>query len=142
MDISLTTVRLFVHVLAATVWVGGQLVMMGLVPVARSISPDAPRLLARRFGVISWSALAVLTFTGIWNAMEVEFADMPSAYKAKFGIKMTCYLLTAFGAALHSAGPSVGRTRPALRVPMLAVGGTVGAFGAVGALFFAVALKY
>ena len=142
MEISLTTVRMFVHVLAATVWVGGQMVMMGLVPVARSISPDAPRMLARRFGLLSWSAFAVLTFTGIWNALDLNVSDYPAAYRTKFGLKMTCYLLTGIGAALHSLGPSVGVRHPRLRAPMFAIGGTVGGLGALGVLFFAVALKY
>ena len=142
MDISLTTLRMFIHVLAATVWVGGQLVMIGLVPVARSLGPDAPRQLAKRFGLISWSAFLVLTFTGIWNALSVDFNDASSSYKAKFGLKMTCYLLTGIGAGLHSFGTNVGRTRPKLRVPMLAIGGVVGAVGALGALFFAVSLRY
>ena len=34
--------RLFVHVLAASVWVGGQIVLAGLVPTLRSIGDDAP----------------------------------------------------------------------------------------------------
>ena len=42
------TVRLFLHVLAATVWVGGQLTLAGLVPGLRTLSPDAPRVVARR----------------------------------------------------------------------------------------------
>ncbi len=142
MNISLTTIRMFVHVLAATVWVGGQLVMMGLVPAARSISPEAPRLLAKRFGRFSWSALLIVTFTGIWNAFSIDFAEAPASYRTKFGLKMACYLLTGIGAAVHSFGPSVGKTKPKLRTPMLAIGGAASAIGAIGALFFAVSLKY
>lgn len=141
-DISLNTVRMFVHVLAAVVWVGGQLVMAGLMPAVRKLGPDAPRAVARQFGRVSWPALLVLTFTGIWNALLVGFADQPSSYHVKFGIKMTCYLVTLFGAILHTAGPTVGRSKPKLRVPMLAIGGAASSLGAIGALFFAVALKY
>src|SRR6516162_10070094 len=39
---ALDTVRLTLHVLAATVWVGGQIVMMGLVGPARGLGGDAP----------------------------------------------------------------------------------------------------
>ena len=35
------TVRLFLHVIAATVWVGGQLTLAGLVPGLRAIDPRA-----------------------------------------------------------------------------------------------------
>jgi putative copper export protein len=142
MDISLTTIRMFVHILAATIWVGGQLVMAGLVPVARTVSADAPRILAKRFAMVSWPAFLILTFTGIWNALSIDFGEASSSYKAKFGLKMTCYLITGFGAALHSFGPTVGRTKPKLRVPMLAIGGAASSLGALGVLFFAVALKY
>ena len=38
---SVATLRLFLHVLAATVWVGGQLTLAGLVPGLRAIAPDA-----------------------------------------------------------------------------------------------------
>jgi hypothetical protein len=84
----------------------------------------------------------VLTFTGIWNALAIDMMNYPSAYRAKFGLKMTCYLITAFGAAIHQAGPIVGRTKPKLRGPMLGIGGAMSGLGAIGALFFAVALKY
>ncbi|MDA8301079.1 MAG: hypothetical protein M0005_05925 [Actinomycetota bacterium] len=36
-------IRLSLHVLAATVWVGGQITLAGLVPTARQLGQDAPR---------------------------------------------------------------------------------------------------
>lgn len=39
------TIRLFVHVLAATVWVGGQLTLLALLPAVRTLGGDAPALL-------------------------------------------------------------------------------------------------
>ena len=41
------TVRLFLHVLAATVWVGGQLTLAPLVPVLSSAGAEVPRAAAR-----------------------------------------------------------------------------------------------
>ena len=93
-------------------------------------------------GASAGQQLFVVTFTGIWNALTVDFELTPDSYKAKFGIKMTCYLITMFGAMLHTAGPRVGMSKPKLRTPMLAIGGAASALGAIGALFFAVALKY
>jgi uncharacterized membrane protein len=44
--VSWDTIRLFLHVLAATIWVGGQLVLAALVPVLRRASRNAmkPRI--------------------------------------------------------------------------------------------------
>ena len=133
MDITLTTVRMFVHVLAAAIWVGGQLTLAGLVPAVRTLGPDAPRTVARRFNLVAWPAFIVVTFTGIWNALSVDFANQPTSYHMKFGFKMTCYLVTGIGAALHV----LVRKRWAL-----ALGGAMSGLGAVGVLFFAVALRY
>ena len=43
---TVVVVRLTLHVLAAAVWVGGQVVMTGLVGPARGLGPDAPKTLA------------------------------------------------------------------------------------------------
>lgn len=66
------TVRVFLHVLAASVWVGGQLTLAGLVPGLRDLSPDAPRAVARRFNRIAWPAFGVLVVTGVWNVVDVD----------------------------------------------------------------------
>src|SRR4051812_48787197 len=44
MPVDLDTVRLFLHVLAATVWVGGQLVLAALVPALRATGSDIPKV--------------------------------------------------------------------------------------------------
>ena len=49
LPIHAATVRLFIHVLAATVWVGGQITLGGLVPVVRKLGPEATRSVARQF---------------------------------------------------------------------------------------------
>jgi len=60
--VSWDTIRLFLHVLAATIWVGGQLVLAALVPVLRKggVATEA----ARRFNQVAWVAFAVLVATG------------------------------------------------------------------------------
>ncbi|HMC71672.1 MAG TPA: hypothetical protein VKJ07_21115, partial [Mycobacteriales bacterium] len=60
-------VRLFLHVLAATIWVGGQITVAALLPVLRGAGADVPRAAARAFGRIAWVAFVVLIITGIWN---------------------------------------------------------------------------
>ena len=43
LPVTWATVRLFLHVLAASVWVGGQITLAGLVPGLRGLGADAPR---------------------------------------------------------------------------------------------------
>ncbi len=128
--VRLDTVRLFLHVLAATVWVGGQLTLAGLVPSMRTIGPDVPRAAARAFNRIAWPAFAVLVATGIWNV----FAAAPSGdlhYDATLGLKITVVALSGVSAFLH------GSTRSRVA---LAVWGAVTAVTALGALFLGVLL--
>jgi putative copper export protein len=58
--VSWDTVRLFLRVLAATIWVGGQLILAALVPVLRRFGTDALRATARRFNQVAWTAFGVL----------------------------------------------------------------------------------
>jgi putative copper export protein len=134
MGINLLTIRMFVHVLAATVWVGGQLVLGGLIGVVREqAGSPGTKAVARRFALLSWPAFAVSTFTGIWNVLELNISEYPESYKAVFGAKMTCFIVTGAGAALHVLVPAKWAK---------AIGGAAASLGAIGVLFFAVALKY
>jgi uncharacterized membrane protein len=57
--VSWDTIRLFLHVLAATIWVGGQLTLAALVPVLRRFGADALGASARRFNQTVGSVLPV-----------------------------------------------------------------------------------
>jgi putative copper export protein len=70
--VSWDTVRLFLHVLAATIWVGGQLVLAALVPALRRFGADVTAAAARRFNQVAWTAFGVLIVTGIWNIVAVR----------------------------------------------------------------------
>ena len=102
-------IRLTLHVLAAAVWVGGQITVAGLVPTARSLAEDAPKKVARAFARISWPAYAVLIITGIWN-MSAADKHQPHAWKLVLGIKMGVVLLAGVSAYLHT----VSRTKAGL----------------------------
>ena len=117
--------RLILHVLAATVWVGGQLVVAGLLPTIRSLGDDAPKKVARAFGRIMWPAYAVLIVTGFWNISAVQANHASSTWNAVLGIKITFVLLAGVGVFLHQRSTSkVG----------LAVWGAVGALASIVAL--------
>ena len=74
--VSWDTVRLFLHVLAATIWVGGQLVLAALVPVLRRAGVVTEA--ARRFNQVAWAAFAVLVATGIWNIAATPARAQPT----------------------------------------------------------------
>jgi putative copper export protein len=130
LPVTWTTVRLFLHVLGATVWVGGQLTLAGLVPGLRRVSPDAPRTVARRFNVIAWVAFAVLIATGIWNILAIR-PDWSSAYGTTLIVKLVVVAASGLAAVLHARARSAAP---------LAVFGALSALAALGALFLGVLL--
>lgn len=120
-------IRLFLHVLAATVWVGGQLVLGSLVPALRKRGLDmAPRIAAQAYARIAWPAFGVLVLTGVWNLAEIDVTDTSAAYQATLFLKLLLVALSAGGAAVHSLGKST---------LALAAGGALGLLGALGAFF-------
>ena len=126
-----STIRLFLHVLAATVWVGGQLTLLGLVPTLRGLSPDGPRLAARRFNVLAWSAFA----------RPARHRHLEPAGRAG---RDPHHRLAGHARAEAPAGRRLGHRR---RVPrrrpvkvVLAVGGAVALLGGIGAVFLGIQL--
>ena len=111
LSISWTTIRLFLHVVAASVWVGGQLTLAGLVPTLRGLSPDAPRAAARKFNVIAWSAFAVLIVTGIWNLLAEDVGDQTTAWQASLGLKLLLVAATGHRGCLAHRWPQQARPR-------------------------------
>ncbi|NNN08341.1 MAG: hypothetical protein HKL85_04005 [Acidimicrobiaceae bacterium] len=97
-----TLVRLSLHVLAASVWVGGQIVLAGLLPTLRSLGSDAPRKVAQAFGRLSWPAFWLLILTGFWNYVAVHGSTQSSSWNAAFGIKMIMVVAAGVGAFLHT----------------------------------------
>ena len=130
--ISIDTVRVFLHVLAVTVWVGGQLTLLGLLPTVRSLGGDAPKLVGRQFGVIAWSAFALAVLTGIWNIYAVDIVSATTEYQVTLAVKLLLVTASGMGAAVHSFATSK---------LALAIGGAVGLLGALGALFLGVLLR-
>jgi len=127
--VSWDTVRLFLHVLAATVWVGGQLTLAALVPVLRTHGPDVPRAAARAFNRVAWPAYGILIITGIWNIAAV--GPMTPSYRATLIAKLIVVAASGITAVLHARSKSaVG----------LAVWGALTGLTALSALFLGVLL--
>lgn len=124
------TVRLFLHVLAASVWVGGQITLAALVPALRRAGVDVPRTAANAFNRIAWPAFGVLVITGIWNVVA-ERAKEHGAYSATLDVKYALVLASGVTAFLHARAA----TKTAL-----AVFGALTGLTALGAMFVGVLL--
>jgi putative copper export protein len=125
------TVRLFVHVIAATIWVGGQFTLAGLVPTVRQFGEDAPAKVARAFNRIAWPAFAVLVLTGVWNVLEVDVGDRTTEYQVTLFVKLIVVAVSGISAALHIRATSKAG---------LAVGGALSALSALAAVFLGLQL--
>ena len=130
LPITWDAVRVFLHVLAATIWVGGQLTLAGLVPGLRALAPDAPRTVARRFNRIAWPAFAVLVATGIWNVLVLEPA-WDTAYGRTVMVKILVVTASGVTAFVHAQA----RSKAAL-----AVFGALSGLTALAALFLGIQL--
>jgi putative copper export protein len=128
---TLDTFRLFLHVLAASVWVGGQIVLAGMVPSVRRASPELTRVVARAYARIAWPAFAIAVLSGLWNLVEIDVVNTTTAYQVTLFAKITLAMVSGAAAAVHS----VGRSRAAL-----AIGGALGLLSALGAMFLAFVL--
>ena len=131
LPLTLDTVRLSLHVLAATVWVGGQLTLAGLVPGLRALGDDVPRTIARRFHRIAWPAYAVLLATGIWNLLELPVGDFDIEWQITLVVKITVVALAGVSAAVHAGVRSTA---------LLAVFGTSSALTSITAVVLGIML--
>ena len=98
----------YLHLVAATVWIGGLIVVAALVPAVRKVTTDREiiRAIARRFGVISWIALGTLVFTGAWMAAD-------RLWDTVLITKVSLVLVSAVLAAWHTL--AARNQSPALR---------------------------
>jgi putative copper export protein len=128
--VSWDAIRLFLHVLAATVWVGGQITLAALVPVLRRLGTDIPRAAARRFNQVAWPAFAVLIITGIWNIIAVR-PQIHGSYETTLVVKLIVVAISGAAAALHARARSPAG---------LAVFGALTGISALAALFLGILL--
>jgi putative copper export protein len=128
--VSWDTIRLFLHILAATVWVGGQITLAALVPALRRLGAEVPRAAAQRFNQVAWPAFAVLILTGIWNVAAVR-SKVSGSYETTLIIKIVVVAISGVTAALHARA----RSRAGL-----AVFGALTGISALAAVFLGVLL--
>lgn len=114
------TVLVYIHLIAATVWVGGLIVMAGLIPAIRATTDDRGviQAVAKRFGLISWTALGVLVVTG--TSMLVIGFNLSMALTTKIGLVLVSAALAAWHTV--SASSQTARTRGMIQGAILVLG--------------------
>ena len=128
--VSWDTIRLFLHVLAATIWVGGQLTLAALVPALRAAGSEVPGAAARKFNQVAWPAFAVLLATGVWNVIA-ESDKVKGSYQTTLTVKVVLVAISGLSAYLHARSSSKAG---------LAVFGALTGISALGALFVGIQL--
>jgi len=102
---------LWLHIVAATAFVGPQLFLSLVMPGLRFLAPEARvralRLLTSRFGWLAWGAVAVLVATGIENLRHaaskgVPIFDPDYRYLWVFVAKMGALAVALVAVAVHS----------------------------------------
>ena len=118
------TIRLFLHVTAATVWVGGQITLAALLPALRGTRADVPETAAKAFRRVAWPAFGITVLTGIWN-VAAEHDKNHGAYSHTLILKIVLVVLSGAAAGLQ------GRAGAKARTAALGVVATLTALGAV-----------
>jgi putative copper export protein len=104
-------VLLWIHIVAASVWVGGLITLGALVTALRRAGAERPLLqaMARQFGVVSWTAMAAAVATGVWQVSRLDISWSDDRLELKAGL----VILAAGLALLHQL--TAKRTSPATR---------------------------
>jgi putative copper export protein len=128
---ALAAVRLSLHVLAAAVFVGGQITLVGLLPDVRKLGGDAAVRVAQAFAKVMWPAYGVLLLTGIWNVSAVHASHSTSAWKTVLMVKIAIAVLAGVAAWLHSRAKAKSS---------LAIWGSIAGTASVAALVLGILL--
>jgi putative copper export protein len=132
LTLDLDTIRIFAHLLAIAIWVGGQIVVAGIVPALRRTHPEATKVVAQAFARVAWPAFGVAVVTGVWSLAVVDVTATSSAWQVTLLIKLALALASGAAAAAHAVGTSRA---------MIAVGGALGLLTALGATLTGVMLS-
>lgn len=126
---------LWLHVLGACTWIGGQLMVAVVVPLTRG-DPALARSLGRRFQWVAWPAFALLVVTGVIQALDDGITPatlVATAAGRTLGVKLLLVLVSGGAALAHSLTPARRRS-----AHLAAVLGSVSLLSAVAAALFGV----
>lgn len=141
LSISGAQLVLWLHIVAATVWIGGQLTVAMVIPVVRGHGA-LPTVVGQRYQLIAWPAFAVLVITGILNVGNAGLqwsSLLDSAGGRTLVIKLGLVALSGVSAAIHAfvQAPRHDRAAPG-RPVAAAVLGSISLLSAVAAALYGV----
>jgi putative copper export protein len=127
----------FLHLVAASIWVGGLITLGALAMAVRRAGADRTVLqaMARQFGRLSWTAMGVAVVTGVIRLARSEVSlSSDTGYAVALFIKLSLVGLAAALALIHqmTARTTSPATRGALQGLILAT--SLGIVGAAVAL--------
>ncbi len=97
----LDAVRVFIHVLSVTVWVGGQIVLAAIMPALRKSNRESTLVVARAYNNVAWPAFGIALLTGFWSMLDAYADEVTSAWSQLIGIKIFIVLLSGAAALAH-----------------------------------------
>lgn len=107
----LSLLVLWLHVIAAVIWIGGNLILaMVIVPYFRKSLPPVQRIqilaeIGKRFEPVVWGCVGVLFFTGIVNIFTAGVLIAPpeliSTFMRTLLIKLMLFIVLVILTALH-----------------------------------------
>lgn len=101
---TLNSLRIYLHLVAVCVWLGGQIVLAGVVPKLRQTNPEALSNIAKGFAAVAWPALVLIVLTGSWSLAVTNTTNESSAYMVTFAIKMLLVAVAVIATLVHSNG--------------------------------------
>ena len=103
---TLDSLRTYLHLLAVCVWLGGQVVLAGVVPNLRKTNPEALTKIAKGYASLAWPAMILIVFTGAWGLAETDTANQSTEYMLTFAVKMLLVAGAVIATLVHSNGTS------------------------------------
>jgi hypothetical protein len=122
------TIRLFLHVTAATLWVGGLILLEVLIPALRTAGADVPGVAAKAVRRVAGPAFGIAILTGIWS-VAAEHDKNHGSWSHTLILKLVLVAISGVAAGLAARAKDNNR-----------VLGGLASLTALGALFAGIML--
>lgn len=102
--VSAPTLVLWVHLVAACIWIGGQVTVAAIIPLLRD-QRELARRVGRRYQAVAWPAFAVLIVTGVVNVGNAGLhwsQLLDSSAGRTLVVKLVLVALSGLAAGVHS----------------------------------------